>query len=238
MVKLIVNADDFGLSRGVNYGIVDAHELGIVTSTSMLVNMQATDHAFQLMKRYSDLQVGVHLTLSCGAPLTSNCHSLINEQGEFRLTSQYALLKEHGICVEEVEAEWEAQIQQFYKRGITPSHLDSHHHIHTWEPVIPAVRRLAQKYHLPVRAGYQEPPSGIPFRSDVMDTGFYGEGAEDGYFDELYKKYNGCDGTVEVMCHPGYIDEVLRQRSSYVEERMTEVEILTRVRLSENFIIV
>lgn len=237
-MKLIVNADDFGLSRGVNYGIVDAHELGIVTSTTMLTNMPATDHAFQLLERYPHLQVGVHLTLSCGAPLTSNCPTLINQQGEFRLTSQYPRLKEHEINVKEVEAEWEAQIQQFYKRGITPSHLDSHHHVHTWEPVIPVIKQLAQKYDLPVRTGFKQAPNGIRFWSDIMDTDFYKEGVKEQYFDELYGKYKGYDGTIEVMCHPAYIDDTLRHHSSYVEDRVREFKILTQVKLVENMTLV
>ncbi|MED3648218.1 chitin disaccharide deacetylase [Halalkalibacterium halodurans] len=233
-MKLIVNADDFGLSRGVNYGIVDAHELGIVTSTTMLTNMPATNHAFQLMEKYPKLKVGVHLTLSCGAPITTDCPTLINPQGEFRLTSQYPLLKEHGLSEEEVEAEWEAQIQQFYKRGMTPSHLDSHHHIHTWEPIIPVIKRLAQKYDLPVRTGFRNPPNGVRLWSDVIDAGFYGEGVKEKYFIELYEKFKAYDGTIEIMCHPAYIDEVLRQHSSYVEGRLKEFEILTRIKLAED----
>ncbi|KKI86854.1 chitin disaccharide deacetylase [Shouchella clausii] len=228
-MKLIVNADDFGLSRGVNYGIVDAHELGIVTSTTMLTNMPATDHAFQLMDRYPDLQVGVHLTLTCGAPLTSDCPTLINQQGEFRLTSQFRQATDE-INVEEVEKEWNAQIQQFYTRGITPSHLDSHHHIHTWEPVIPVIKHLAQTYDLPVRTGFKQAPAGLRFLSDLLDTNFYKEGANEDYFAELSEQYKGYDGTIEVMCHPAYIDETLRTYSSYVDDRARELRVLTQVK--------
>ena len=70
-MKLIVNADDFGLSRGTNYGIFDAHIRGIVTSTTLMVTMQEVDHAIELSKQAPDLRIGLHLNITLGRPLTA-----------------------------------------------------------------------------------------------------------------------------------------------------------------------
>ena len=71
-MKLIVNADDFGLSKAINFGIVESHLEGIVTSTSMMITMPAVKHAKSLAKNIPDLGIGLHLNISLGKPLT-NC---------------------------------------------------------------------------------------------------------------------------------------------------------------------
>ena len=68
-MKLIINADDFGYSNGVNYGIIDAFKNGILTSTTCLTNMPGFNHAIQLAKENPNLGIGIHLTLTCGKPL-------------------------------------------------------------------------------------------------------------------------------------------------------------------------
>ena len=65
MTKLIINADDFGLSEAVNYGIISAHKTGVVTSTSTMANMPGFEHAMELLKENKKLGCGVHLTMSC-----------------------------------------------------------------------------------------------------------------------------------------------------------------------------
>lgn len=83
MGKVIFNSDDFGYSYGVNYGILDAYQRGILTSTTLMANMPGFEHAVKLKKEVPGLGVGVHLTLTCGKPLLENVDSL-TEGGRFR----------------------------------------------------------------------------------------------------------------------------------------------------------
>ena len=87
MIKLIVNADDFGLTEGTNYGIIDGHINGLVNSTTMMMNMPGTEHAVRLAKEYNLLGVGVHLVLTAGEPLLGDVPSLVGSDGSFHKQS-------------------------------------------------------------------------------------------------------------------------------------------------------
>lgn len=84
MKKVIINADDFGYSRGINYGIIDSHRLGILTSTTIMAGMPGFDHAVQLAKENPKLGIGVHLTLTCGYPLLKDYQTIVDENGKFK----------------------------------------------------------------------------------------------------------------------------------------------------------
>lgn len=226
MIQLIVNADDFGLTRGVNYGIIDAHVNGLVNSATMMMNMPGTEHAVQLAKEYRALGVGVHLVLTAGKPLLSDVPTLVKEDGSFHSQST---MREGNIDPDDAEREWEAQIEKFLSYGLTPTHLDSHHHVHALPILHDVLERLARKYRLPVRCCGQE-RTVRPF-SDVFFHDFYGDGVTDDYFTKLSERVQ--DGTtVEVMVHPAYVDAELVKRSSYVMKRVEELRILTESKLS------
>src|SRR2546422_2369516 len=121
MKRLIVNADDFGWSEGVNRGIVDAYRNGIVTRTTVLANGAAFDGAAQLARQERRLGVGVHLNLSDGAPLLPRWEvpSLVNEQGQFSggPMKLVARMLAGRLRPAEGEAEWDAQIGKVEKRS-------------------------------------------------------------------------------------------------------------------------
>ena len=81
--SLIVNADELGLTEGINEGIIEVHARGIVTSTTMVANFWAFDHAAALSRKYPDLAVGVHLNLTHGMPILpqDRVHTLVDENG-------------------------------------------------------------------------------------------------------------------------------------------------------------
>src|SRR6266851_5285681 len=150
MKRLIVNADDFGWSEGVNRGIVEAYRNGIVTSATLLANGAAFDGAVQLAGQERRLGVCVHLNLSDGAPLLPRWEvpSLVNEQGHFsggpmKLVARMLAGKLRSA---EVEAEWDAQIGKVKKAGIQPTHLDGHKHVHMLPALFPIVLRLAKRH--------------------------------------------------------------------------------------------
>lgn len=230
MITLIVNADDFGLSRGVNNGIIDSHLYGIVTSTTMMMNQPGTDHAVALAKKHPSLNVGIHLVLTSGRPLLDDVPSLANEDGNF-----YSLreISTHEFDLVELEREWSAQIEKFLDSGLQPTHFDSHHHVHTHEKFLPIVQRLSQKYGLPARVNRSTPIPGITPFSDISLSDFYGDGVDSDFFSFLPGKVD--DGmTVEVMCHPAYLDNTLLNKSSYTHKRLDELDILTHVTLPDN----
>ncbi|MCE4049792.1 chitin disaccharide deacetylase [Bacillus sp. Au-Bac7] len=230
MIKLLVNADDFGFSRGVNYGILDTHLNGIVNSATMMMNAAGTEHALEIAKATPSLKVGVHLVLTLGKPLTS-ASSLIGDDGFFKKQKE---VYEHPeeISHEDLEREWTAQIERFLAADLKPSHFDSHHHVHGIKEFYPVIKRLSEKYDVPVRiAGPHF--TDIKTVTDILIADFYGEGVTEDYFEKLQDRV--ADGkTVEVMTHPAYLDSRLKNGSSYYEERQEETRILSEVKLPEN----
>jgi predicted glycoside hydrolase/deacetylase ChbG (UPF0249 family) len=165
-IRLVVNADDFGVSEPVNEGIVLAHRRGIVTSTSLMAVGRAFDHAVAWHRAIPTLDVGVHLTLVAERPLRPGS-SLAGPDGRFP-PSAGALLRRHltgGIKLPEVRAEWSAQIERVLKQGIAVSHLDSHQHVHVLPGLAEICLELAARYGIPFvrvpceRLALDRPPS-------------------------------------------------------------------------------
>jgi chitin disaccharide deacetylase len=234
LIKLIVNADDFGYSRGVNYGIIDAHKNGIVNSATMMMNMPGVMHAVELAKENPKLQVGIHLVLTCGKPLRADVPSLVNENGIFKRIFEFK--EQRDLSLDELEREWNAQIEKFLETGLTPTHFDSHHHVHNIPEFLPVVQSLSKKYNLSTRRFLKDPVEGVPAFSNVFLHDFYGEGATYDYFENLVTRVQ--DGqTVEVMCHPGYLDHEILNGSSYAVDRVKETDILTCVNLPSGIVL-
>ncbi|MFD2307008.1 chitin disaccharide deacetylase [Enterococcus termitis] len=232
MGKVIINSDDFGYSRGVNYGIIDAYREGILTSTTLMANMPGFEHAVQLKKEHPDLGVGVHLTLTCGQPLLKNLSTLTNEKGQFKKLAFYE--QPFQIDLDELYQEWNYQIQKVYRAGIVPTHLDSHHHTHTFGQNQEIVVALAQKYDLPVRGNFEKNEAVkhvTYFERFFDDVGVETaaerqiEGTLEGYLTELLEKMRTFE-TTEIMCHTAYIDQELYQCSGFVFPRINQVEFL------------
>jgi hopanoid biosynthesis associated protein HpnK len=150
VLKLIVNADDFGLSERVNDGILQSHGSGILTSASIMANGAGFEHAIGICRAVPTLDVGIHLTLVEEEPVlrTNLVPSLIDGTG--RLHRHAAIFTRRyfagTIRLEEVECELEAQIQKVMSYGITVSHLDSHQHLHMLPQVLAITIKLAKKY--------------------------------------------------------------------------------------------
>jgi predicted glycoside hydrolase/deacetylase ChbG (UPF0249 family) len=148
--NLIVNADDLGWTEGVNRGILEAFGKGIVTSTSLLANGQAFANGVDLARSAPGLGVGVHLNLSDGPPVENRreVQSLLNENGQFRGGPESLLARRlaRGLELEEVEREWDSQIQLVRKAGIEPTHLDGHKHVHMLPGLFGIALALAKRH--------------------------------------------------------------------------------------------
>lgn len=152
MKKVIINADDFGLSRGVNEGIVLAHQRGILTSATLLANMPAFEDAVSLARENEGLGVGAHLNIVRGKPLSppERVCSLLDDNGNFH-ASLYVLLRKllsGKVRAQEIEEELRRQIEKILRSGIRISHLDSEKHMHGLPPVLRIVIRLAKDYNI------------------------------------------------------------------------------------------
>jgi hopanoid biosynthesis associated protein HpnK len=148
-LRLIVNADDFGMTEAVNQGVLEAHDRGIVTSASLMATGGAFEHAVALAKTRPKLAVGVHLTLTEQRPLTgSAAASLVGADGRFPPhLVQFAGRHMRGkVVLAQVRAELDAQIRKVRDAGIAVSHLDGHQHVHVLPGIAPIVAELAAVY--------------------------------------------------------------------------------------------
>jgi len=217
---LIVNADDFGLSEGVNRGIIRAHEQGIVTSASLMVRWPAAAEAARYALQHARLSVGLHLDLA----------EWVYRDGQWMPRYQVVPPDDKSA----VDGEVGRQLETFRRLlGREPTHLDSHQHVHRNEPARSVVGQLAQSLSVPLRS----------FTPQVQYCGdFYGQTGEGDPYPEgisleglLKTIQNLPAGVTELGCHPGE-DEHLD--SVYRIERMQEVTVLchpqVRVALESN----
>jgi chitin disaccharide deacetylase len=174
MRALIVNGDDFGLTRGVNAGIMDAHTRGILTSTSLFANAAATDDAIALARETPTLGVGCHLTLVDGTPVLPDSDvPTLAAGGRFR--ASWRAFVQDALCgrilLRDVERELAAQIERLTAAGLRLTHLDSHKHVHAYPPVFRIVARLARAFDIQtVRVPYEAPAVGA-LRRHVRSSG-------------------------------------------------------------------
>ncbi len=154
MKYLIINADEYGLTEGVNAAIVDCVKAGVVTSTTAIVN----GLAFQQMARHIPVfhdkgtSVGLHFNLTLGEPTADSLPGLVDGEGRL-LPRKWLLLKSmtRHISSSEVAKELSAQWNRLIDAGITPSHIDGHEHVHILPGVRQVVLNFAAKHHIPVR---------------------------------------------------------------------------------------
>jgi predicted glycoside hydrolase/deacetylase ChbG (UPF0249 family) len=230
--RLIVNADDYGLSPAVSAGILKAAR-GLVTSTTVLANLVTPLELTFLAQ--SGLAAGAHLNISLGAPLSADYPpELLTELGGFsKSPALEADSWDDDLRRRAVRREWQAQIDKLLASGIELDHLDSHHHVHLLEPLFPLAVELAREHGLGLRVRAEQTGGarGAGVRTpDCLVEGFFGKD-NIGRQSLLAELDNAPGDTVEVMCHPGEVDGLLRLRSGYTTERELELATLCETRL-------
>lgn len=270
MKRLIVNADDFGLTRQVNQAIINGHFFGLISSTSLLANGQAFESAVALSREAPRLGVGVHLNPTEGKPVApaSSIPSLVNGQGCFarKPGHLWRALILGRVSTVDIERELRAQIEKVLAAGIVVTHLDSHKHVHALPILGRMTIKLARQYGIPAIRCVAERWSAVgcllgrfprakttifrqllnSYTLALVSRGwsrqlrragiayashFYGI-TPTGLLDEELLREILChlpDGTSELMCHPGLVDEALRQTPTrLLEQREMEYRALTR----------
>ncbi len=148
MKTLIVNADDFGMSREVNEGVKKGVEAGVIKSVSVMVNMPYFNEAVLYLKKHQEVSVGLHLNLTEGMPIsTSNQTStLIREDGHFFHWIGFVInLLTRKVKYSEVEVETNMQFEKLKRTGIKISHIDSHHHVHLYPSIFKLLIKFVKK---------------------------------------------------------------------------------------------
>lgn len=236
--QLIVTADDFGLTDGVNRAVVFAHQHGVVTSASLMVNASAFDSAVELARHNPGLDIGLHLNLT---------------NKPFGLA-----LRAHRLPL---EREIRSQIEKVLSTGLQITHLDGHKHVHIIPAVLKIVRTVAPEYGIrAIRTMNAKTPRLLPLlrrypnaRAAILRQYMFAEGArlawkrclpnamagpdrfygvaETGFLDlETFGSIiqDLAPGAHEVMCHPGYLDDDLHKTPTrLLEQRERELKILT-----------
>lgn len=205
--RLVVNADDFGLSRGVNRGIIEAHLNGIVTSTSLMVRSSWATDGVNATRTAPGLSVGLHVDLGSWEYI----------DGEWQVREAVVALDDADAVRDEVHRQVEAFIRLV---GKTPTHLDSHQHVHRGEPARTVVSETAKRLSVPLRAStpgivycgefHGQTSKGEPLPAAVSVDALVG----------IIRRL--APGVTELGCHPGYVASL---RDPYATER--EIELLS-----------
>lgn len=229
MKRLIVNADDFGRTRGINSGTLDAHLYGIVTSaTVMVLEPAAEEGVAEVLRRAPRLSLGLHWVVTGGGLPASSPDSVRSFLVEGRFPWFPPDLPP-DLEPEEAARELDAQIYLFERMaGRLPAHLDSHHHAALHPALHPVFVEAARRLGVPARASSDAAraalrAAGVRTPDRFLD-GFYADGATPENLGILLRLVG--NGTSELMCHPGRVDERLLAGSSYARERERELGIL------------
>lgn len=244
MRALIINADDFGLTAGINRAVLEAYQTGVLTSATLMAVGLAWHEAVELARANPGLGVGVHLTLTALRPVLppEEVPSLVDKRGRFRRLGRAPLWRK-----DEVEKEWRAQITRLVEAGLKPTHLDSHHHVHLWPGLVDVAVKLAREFELPALrlispqsfalmgiGGWQRRLAGISWRragklacaSPVTVAGLEAFPPDRQGMGRFVARLG--PGVHELFCHPGSEDDAeLAGISSLTERRARERELLT-----------
>ena len=197
---LIVNADDFGASRGITRGILDAHRHGILTSTSFMVDMPGSEEAALLSRDFPELSMGLHAAFT-----NEDCEPVVD-------------FGDAGACRARLFGQFGSFVELM---GRAPTHLDSHHNVHRDPRLLPHFVELARQYGLPLRghsparyfSSFYGQWDGEPHLEQISVANLV-----------RLLQAEVHDGITELSCHPGYVDANFA--SSYSVERETELRTL------------
>jgi predicted glycoside hydrolase/deacetylase ChbG (UPF0249 family) len=246
--KLIVNADDYGHTRGVSSGIRQAHLRGIVSSTTAMMNYPgADDDLREATRECPRLGLGLHLVLTSGKPLlpADKVPDLVDEGSKFYKYDPF-VERMNQIDLTQVNLEWHAQVEAFKKAiGRLPDHLDSHHHSSYFTPALfELMLDLADELKVPMRLPFNMEGTALAgITSPQTDSRLAGRNNGyaqiflDNFYDESVTLENLVSilqqiaedkehDTFELMTHPAVVDDELMRTSIYNERRAEELRLL------------
>lgn len=150
--QLIVCADDFGLTRGVNKGIIHCYKNGILRSASLMANAPALEHATELYRDAEGLDLGIHLCLNDLAPVCMDFSGILVDRHGMFFPKYLEVVKKivlYPRLVDQIKGEFRCQIEYLLRRDVRLSHINSHKHLHILPPLWKIVSELAREYRIP-----------------------------------------------------------------------------------------
>lgn len=222
MNRIIINSDDFGLSKGVNEATIKACKLGALYSTTALVGAPDIMHAVKLSKDCYDLNIGIHLSFDYFKCFSKH-PDLMNEDGN--LINDKSMFKRQ-VDVDVLVEEFDMQIKEFkHLFNKLPTHIDSHHHAHLEsESCMKAALIIADRYNLPIRG----------LNGSYVSDSFYDNDANLDKLKEIISSFDfDSYDNLEIMVHVAFSDDDLRNRTSYNDKRNDEYDVLTSNEFSE-----
>jgi len=223
--RLIVNADDFGLTYGVNRAIVEAHEHGIVTSSTLMANGAALAHAVESASSVPKLSVGCHVVLVDGSPVSNPVQVpslLANEQpsGFRTAVSDFALHCLRGkLVASEIESEATAQIRKLQAVGVAVSHLDTHKHTHLFPQVLHPLLRAAK--NCGVRA-VRNPAEPIRLAGVATEPGLWKRWAQVRVLNRLASQFKSAVKDADMVTPDGSLGVVI---TGVMDERLLKAMV-------------
>ncbi len=233
MRRLVVNADDFGLTDGICRGIVYAMDHGVVRATTAMTRPPGAADRIAAHAGALSGRMGVHFQLTGGHPPClppGEVPTLVTPEGVFARKR----MDIGEVSADELRREWRAQLEFMRSRGVEPSHMDTHHHVHKRPDVFPVYLEFARELGIPARATNPDMAAalraaGVPC-ADAFITHFFGEDlSPERFLDLVAAAFADLPDTavVELMCHPGHSDAELSAITAYSAAREREIAVLT-----------
>ena len=220
-MKLIINADDFGLSKSITDGIVEGIKEGYITSTSIMANMEYAEYAIKEALRNNINCIGLHINLTVGKPIINN-KNLVDDNGAFLYNKKQ--IENPNLTYNDAYNEIKAQLDLVnkYSNGkIKIDHLDTHHHLCSNKNIKQAIIDIAKELNIPIRNEFDCEIK----RPDILNKDFTINGVTIDKIEAIVNEYRKTNLSVELMTHPGYIDDYTKKITSYLK-RKEELDIL------------
>lgn len=224
-MKLIINADDFGMSKAVTDGIIDGIKAGAISSTTIMANMPFVSYGLEIAKKNKIKCIGLHITITQGKPLTI-CPTLCDSQGNFaNKKTQY---ENPNLCEQELYNEIIAQKKYVESFGIKITHLDRHHYPEVNPIFLRVFLKIAREFSLPIRRIKGANDINDITMPDVWERAMYSLGSSNNITVQQLKKeidkFRGTNKSVEIHCHPAYLDEYTTDTINRVKELETLID--------------
>lgn len=226
-MKLLIRADDFGLSEAVNYGIMKAYSAGTIKNIGLMSNMEAAEHAARLIQG-KEVCLGLHVNLTVGKPCAhpSQVSSLLDINGTFLSSKIHREEMERGIDgfpYEETKREVIAQMERFQVLiGRLPDYIDAH--AVGSKTMNQAICDAADEYQIKIK-GHVSSDAFTTVQKDYTNDSFYAEKQPYINYFTSYLNLNQ-EKPILLVFHPGYVDEPLLQFSSLTQNRCYDTALL------------
>ncbi len=221
-MKLIINADDFGLSKSITDGIISGIIGGGITSTSIMANMPYAKYALEEAVKNNINCIGLHVNLTVGKPILKN-ENLTDENGVFYYNKSQ--INNEKLTYQDAYNEIMAQFEFVTRESggqIKVDHIDTHHHLRENSEIRRAINDICKKFDLPIRKDKNDSDLKSP---DYLFHNFTIENVNIETLKSFVEAYKSTDKIFEIVTHPGYIDDYTKTVTSYLD-RDKELAVL------------